>query len=74
MRRMRVNGRRLRRIIRKGRRIRSINRKMRGGIQNAWRYSFMKCPYPTLVNKFGTIQQVRCGQCTACRRKMVANR
>lgn len=33
MRRMRVNGRRLRRIIRKGRRIRSINRKMRGGIR-----------------------------------------
>ncbi len=35
----------------------------------------MKCPYPTLVKtKFGTIQQARCGQCTACRRKMVANR
>lgn len=28
----------------------------------------MKCPYPILVKtKFGTIRQVRCGQCTACR-------
>lgn len=33
MRRMRVKGRRLRRIIRKGHRIRSINRKMRGCIR-----------------------------------------